>query len=67
MNVDHPMCGNCAYRMKMKSGQLCCFRYPPTIHRVWFQLKELYPAVNAAAVCGEWRASGRDIVEGVGK
>lgn len=55
-------CGSCRFSTDVGHGRygadsLCCHRYPPSIHRKWFRLIELYPDVHARAGCGEWRAS----------
>jgi hypothetical protein len=50
-------CGNCAFSTYIEVSRfgpgLCCWRYPPTIHRHWFRLIELYPAVVPGAICAE--------------
>ena len=40
-------------------GTLCCWRYPPTIHRKRFRLTELYPEVVPGAICGEYQQGDR--------
>ncbi len=53
-------CGNCRFATYIEDGGrfgpgLCCWRYPPTIHRVWFRLIELYPKTLPNAICGEYQ------------
>lgn len=51
-------CGSCRFSTHLSGGRygaesLCCHRFPPSIHRKWFRLVELYPDVHAGATCGE--------------
>lgn len=47
-------CETCRFSIAIKlRRKLCCFRYPPTIHRTFFGLTEFYPAVFPNVKCGE--------------
>lgn len=58
--IHEERCGSCRFATDVGSGRYgadsrCCHRFPPSIHRRWFRLIELYPDVHARATCGEWR------------
>ena len=51
-------CETCRFATRItepSKSSLCCWRFPPTIHRKWFRFVELYPAVEDRAICGEYK------------
>lgn len=57
--IETGRCGTCVFSTDVGGGRygvesLCCHRFPPTIHRKWFRLVELYPDVHVGATCGEY-------------